>query len=171
MGTKIGSIVMVAVLVVGTAAFARPGRLMADDDIGGHGGVYTNLIVREMTVEPVRAVVGEKVKVDVLIEFRGEGMGSAPLRLWAGKNIVDQMLYDFRAGMESERLRRFTLEWDTKGAAPGEHRLRVELFNPTDAHEFDNELALPEPVVVAAPGASFPGGIAAGGRAKAIQER
>lgn len=171
MKKMVGSIVMAAVLVVGAAAFAMPGRLLADDDIGGHGGVYTNLIVREMTVAPVRAIAGEKVKVDVLIEFRGEGMGSAPLRLWAGKNIVDQVLYNFRGSVESERLRRFTLEWDTKGAAPGDHRLRVELFNPTDAHEFDNELTLGEPVVVAMPGASFPGRIAAGGRAKAIQER
>jgi hypothetical protein len=69
------------------------------------------------------------------------------------------------------RTYRETLAWDTRDAAPGEYRIRGEVFLWYDASPFDNFLEVEQPLVLLPPGASFPGGEEAGGSALAVDPR
>lgn len=114
------------------------------------GGAYINLIVREVRVAPVSARVGDPVRIEVVVENRGEGSDTVPLRVYAGKREVASKLYTY-GWSEGDRVTRESFTWDTRGADPGSYRIRAEISVWTDASEFDNELALEEPVVLVPP--------------------
>lgn len=157
----------VAVFLGSVAFIALFGGGVAAADMGSDGGngVYINLIVREVKVTPVRAHVGDPIRIDAVIENRGEGYGTITARVYAnGKSVAHRLLtYDTLHGPSA--LYRESFVWDTKGARPGEYRIRAEVFDWNDSSPFDNELAVKEPVTLLPAGAPFPAGQSGGGEA------
>jgi hypothetical protein len=145
---------------------ARAGILLADIGDSG-GGPYFNLIVREVRVTPVRAHVGDVVRIDVVIEDQGDvryAKGDLEIKV-NGRKVAGKRLGDDIFGGEGERIYQHSLEWDTRGVKPGQYRLRAEFFVWGDASEFDNFLDLKEPVILQAPGEPFGDGLGGGGTA------
>jgi len=144
--------------------------LLADMDAGGGGGVNIDLAVRQVTVTPVRAHVGDVIHVDMVIENKDEGSQTTSAELLVnGKAVASQF---FTWGMSpGERLYRLSFDWDTRGVPPGEYRIGAQAFVWEDSSPFDNRLDVTQPVVVAPAGGGFPGGEAAGGSATETDPR
>lgn len=146
------------------ATGAQAGSRFASTSSPGGAGTGLNLIVREVKATPARAHVGDVIKVEMIVENQGgEGAGTVTERVYAnGMSVASKLFhYDITGGT----LYRETLYWDTKGAAPGEYRIRGEVFVWYDTSPFDNYLDVRQPVVLLPAGASFPGGEKAGGTA------
>ncbi len=163
----------VAVFLGAVAFIVLFGGGVATADMGNDGGngIYINLIVREVKVTPVRAHVGDPIRVDAVIENRGEGYGTITARVYAnGKSVAHRLLtYDTLHGPSA--LYRESFVWDTKGAKPGEYRIRAEAFDWNDASPFDNYLDVKEAVTLLPAGAVFPAGQPGGGEAVAVDPR
>ncbi len=143
---------------------ARGGFRLVDMD--GGGGPYLNIIVRQVTAAPIRAHVGDVIKVDMVVENHGDlGNSYATVDLLANGRRVDSKLFNYGFSGEGDRIYRATFFWDTKGIRPGEYRIRGEVFIWGDASPFDNFLDLAQPLVLLAPGAAFPAGETGGGSA------
>jgi hypothetical protein len=142
---------------------------MAEADEGG-GNVNIDLAVRQVTVSPVRAHVGDVVRVEMLVENKAEGMSTTNAEVYAnGKRVARQLFTWGRS--EGDRLQRLTFDWDTRGLPAGEYRIKAQAFVWEDTSPFDNELSVPQPVILVAPGAAFPGGDTAGGTATETDPR
>lgn len=149
---------------------AQAGFRFASTSSPGGAGTGLNLIVREVKVTPARAHVGDVIKVEMIVENQGgEGKDTVTERVYAnGKSVAAKLFhYDITGGT----LYHETLFWDTKGAAPGEYRIRGEVFLWYDTSPFDNELDVKQPVVLLPRGAHFPAGEKAGGTAIATDPR
>lgn len=143
-------------------------RLAAID--GDGGGAAINLTVRQVTVRPVRAHVGDPVDIEVWIENREDGSETTWAEVYANrKRVANRMFRWGTPGMD--RTTKLDIRWDTRGMAPGEYRIKVEAFVFSDISPFDNELVLAQPVILAEPGGGFPGGQQAGGSATEIDPR
>lgn len=151
---------------------AGPGGMLrlADMESGDGGGAAINLTVRQVTVRPVRAYVGDPVDIEVWIDNREDGSETTWAEVYANKKRVAKQM--FRWGTPGmERTSKLNMRWDTRGMAPGEYKIKVEAFVYNDISPFDNELALAQPVILAEPGGAFPGGQQAGGSATEIDPR
>jgi len=168
MTVALGTAACICLLAGGEAVAGRLLTAMGDD---GGGGIAINLIVRQVKVSPVRAHVGDKIRVDAVIENRGEGAGTIAARVYAnGKSVVSRLFtYDPLDGPSA--IYRESFVWDTAGAAPGEYRIRAEVFDWNDSSPFDNDLAVKEPVTLLPAGAAFPAGQSGGGEAVAVDPR
>ena len=174
---RIGNAIMVLATVFlainilpGQAVSAGPawmGRMASEN---GGGGINIDLAVRQVTVTPVRAYVGDKVRVEVLIENKAEGRDTTNADIYANRKMVGRQLFTWGRDV-GERLYRLTFEWDTRGVPPGEYKIRAEVFLQVDSSPFDNDLTVQQPVVLAPPGGAFPGGEAAGGTVTEIDPR
>jgi hypothetical protein len=136
-------------------------RLIDSTNPGGAGTGF-NFIVREVRVSPVRAHVGDVIKIEMIVENQGgEGAGTTTERVYAnGKSVAHKLFhYDITGGSFYHE----TLLWDTKNAAPGEYRIRGEVFIWYDTSPFDNYLDVRRPVVLLPKGAAFSGGETGGG--------
>jgi len=136
---------------------------LADIDGGGNdGGTTVDLTVRQVTVRPMRAHVGDVVRIDMWVENRWEGVATTPAEVLAnGKEVGAQL---FAWGLSpGDRTHHLVFEWDTRGLAPGEYKIRGTAFVFDDSSPFDNELEVSRPVILVAPGDGFPGGEKAGG--------
>jgi hypothetical protein len=129
-----------------------------------------DLAVRQVTVTPVRAFVGDKVRVEAVIENKDEGMGTTRAEIQANGKVVAHQLFTWGLS-PGDRLYRLKFEWDTAGLPPGEYRIRAEAFVWADTSSFDNHLDVAQPVVLAPPGGAFPGGAGAGGSATETDPR
>ncbi len=161
-----GAILAAAPLPFPAAAGAGAGSPMirlADMDGGGNdGGTTVDLTVRQVTVRPVRAHVGDVVRIDMWIENRWEGVATTPAEVRAnGKEVGAQL---FTWGLSpGDRTHHLVFEWDTRGSGPGEYKIRGTAFVPEDSSPFDNDLDVSQPVILVAPGDGFPGGEKPGG--------
>ena len=136
--------------------------LLADQDGGNGGDMNIDLVVRQVTVTPVRAHAGDGIHVEVLIENKAEGMRTTNAELLVNGKAVARQLFTW--GMSAgERLYRLSFDWDTRGIPPGEYRIGAQAFVFEDSSPFDNRLDVTQPVVVAPAAGGFPGGEAAGG--------
>lgn len=134
----------------------------ANDD--GGNGAYINLIVREVKVTPIRAHVGDTIRVDMVIENRGDLVNSTTTaEVRANGRVVASRLITYGFGSDGDRIRRLAFTWDTKGVKPGEYKIRGEFFVWNDASEFDNFLDTTEPLKLLPAGAAFPKGEEEGG--------
>jgi hypothetical protein len=115
-----------------------------------------------VAVTPVRAYVGDKVLVEVLIENKAEGSATTNAVIYANKKLAGRQLFTWGRDV-GDRLYRLTYEWDTSGVPPGEYKIRAEVYVNEDTSPFDNDLVVKQPVVLLPPGGTFPGGAAAGG--------
>jgi hypothetical protein len=139
---------------------------------GDGNGPNINLIMREVRVTPIHAHVGDGIRVDMLIENRGDlGNDTAKIELLANGKGVASQLYNYGFGGEGERIYRATFHWDTKGVKPGEYKIRGEVFVWYDASPFDNYLDVDQSLVLLPPGMAFPAGEKEGGVAIARDPR
>ncbi len=160
----------VAFLVAGGAATAGP-LLLASEDGNGGNGIYINIIVREVKVTPAVAHVGDPIRVEAVIESRGEGYGTIPVRVYANGKTVASHLFTYDTFHGPTPLYRESFVWNTKGARPGEYRIRAEAFEWMDASPFDNYLDVKEPITLLPAGAPMPAGMTNGGEAVEVDPR
>jgi hypothetical protein len=165
---RVGKVAMVFAAGL-SAVFCNPGTAVSGGPPGmirlaGPSDVNIDLAVRQLTVTPVRAHVGDKIHVEVLIENKAEGSDTTSADLFAnGKRIGSQL---FTWGWDrGERLYRLSFDWDTRGVPPGEYKIRAEAFVWRDTSPFDNALEMKQPVILVSPGAAFPRGETEGGSA------
>ena len=152
----------------GPALMGSMGRMASED--GGGGDMNVDLAVRQVTVTPVRAYVGDKVHVEVLIENKAEGMKTTNAEIYANGKLVGRQLFTW--GMSpGDRLYCLTFDWETRNVSPGEYKIRAEAFVWEDTSPFDNRLDVSEPVVLVSPGGTFPDGAEAGGSATETDPR
>lgn len=157
------------VLLAGGGARAAGMLAAMSGGEGSHGDI--NLIVRQVKVTPVRAHVGDPVRVDAVVENRGDGRGTVMMRVYAnGRPVAHRMLtYDSMDGPSA--LYRESFVWNTAGVKPGEYRIRAEAFEWNDSSPFDNDLDVKVPVTLLPAGAAFPPGVQGGGEAVAVDPR
>ncbi len=154
--------------------FARSGGAgMMNGDSDRNGGAETpDLVVRKVTVTPVRAHVGDVVRIEMEWDFWGDitenyyDTNVAAVR--ANGKVVASKSYtaDF-GGVRPGETYRETFLWDTKGMAPGTYRIRGEVPLIIEKTPYDNYLDVKEPVLLVPAGASFPAGEEGGGSAVA----
>ena len=170
-GKRIYSSICVLCLLGWAAPVPSEGGFLKIADMGGDGGPYVNLIVREVRVTPARAHAGDPVRIEMTIEHQGEGSGTITAEVRANGKVVADRLFTYGFGNEPGYLYRESFLWDTKGVPPGEYRIRGEVFLWHDAAEFDNFLDLAEPLVLSAPGQPLPVGMELGGSAVSVDPR
>ena len=154
--------VLAAFGVPGTAVSGGPpDRIRLAD---GPGDMNINLAVRQLTVTPVRAYIGDKIHVEVQIENKAEGSNTTTADLYANGKLIGREFFTW-GWSPGERLYRLSFDWDTRSVSPGEYKIRAEAFVRPDSSPFDNDLEMKQPVILVSPGAAFPGGETAGGSA------
>ena len=157
----IGVLVAVAVPAgVVSGRMAEP-VLLADQD-GGGSDTNVDLAVRQVTVTPVRAHVGDIIHVDVVIENKAEGSETTPAELLVNGKVVASRLFTW-GWSPGERLYRLSFDWDTRKVSPGEYRISAQAFVWVDTSPFDNKLDVTQPVLIVPAGSAFPGGETEGG--------
>jgi len=156
--------VLVTIAVPGGAVFGGTAEpvLLAEMDGGGGSGVNIDLAVRQVTVTPARAYVGDVIHVDVVIENKDEGSRTTSAELLVNGKVVGSQLFTWGRS-EGERLYRLSFDWDTRKVPPGEYKIGAQAFVWEDTSPFDNRLDVKQPVLIAPAGGGFPGGEAAGG--------
>jgi len=164
----LATVLLAAAFAPGTGASAGPWVRTASMD--GDGNTNIDLAVRQVTVTPVRAHVGDTVRVEMVIENKAEGTATTPAEVRANGKVVGRQLFTWGTSA-GDRLYRLSFGWDTRGLLPGEYRIRAVAFVWEDSSEFDNELELKTPVVLVPPGAAFPDGQPAGGTATETDPR
>ncbi|GAB4233712.1 MAG: hypothetical protein OHK0028_09600 [Deltaproteobacteria bacterium] len=148
----------------------RGGTFRRVGDMGGGGDGNKDIAVRQVTVTPIRANVGDTVRVDVVIENKAEGYETVPLEIFADGNVVARRLFTF-GWSAGERIFHESFAWDTHGVPPGEYRIRAEAFVWGDSSPFDNFLEVKQAMTLAAAGAPFPAGLSPGGSATETDPR
>jgi hypothetical protein len=141
---------------------AAPFRIASED--GGGGNININIIVRQVSFTPAVAHVGDAIRVEVVIEDVDEGYRTMPSRILANGKPVANQLFTFGLS-KGDRIYRETYLWDTKGAAPGEYKIKADYFLWEDSSPFDNEMTVTQPLILVPAGAPFPAGKPAGGTA------
>lgn len=162
--------VLAAVVLHGGAIYAGTAGTVLPAGFDGGGGGNKDIAVRQVTVTPVRAHVGDAVRVDVVIENRDDGYETVPLKIYANGKEVAWKLFTF-GWTPAERIYRETLTWSTQGVSPGEYRIRAEAFVWGDSSPSDNFLEVKEAVILSAPGTPFPDGAPSGGSATETDPR
>jgi hypothetical protein len=142
-------------------------------DSGKNGGSQpVDLVVRKVTVTPVRANVGDVVRVEMEWDYWGdiadERYDTSVAAVRANGKVVASKTYtaDF-GGVSPGDTYRETFLWNTTGMAPGEYRIRGEVPLIEDKTHYDNYLDVKEPLLLAPAGVSFPDGKKRGGEAVA----
>jgi hypothetical protein len=166
----IGALAAVAVSGGAASGGGSGGMFRHVADMNGGGGVNKDIAVRQVTVTPVRAHVGDTVRVDVLIENKAEGYETIPLEISANRKVVARKLFTF-GWSAAERLYRETFTWNTQGVSPGEYRIQAEAFVWGDSSPFDNSLEVKEVLLLSATGSPFPDGATSGGSATETDPR
>ncbi len=150
-----------------------PGSSMMNGDSDKNGGSQpVDLVVRKVTVTPVRAHVGDVVRVEMEWDYWGDiwdnPYDTSVAAVRANGNVVASKTYtaDF-GGLSPGDTYRETFLWDTTGMAPGEYRIRGEVPVIEDKTHYDNYLDVKEPLLLVPAGVSFPDGKERGGEAVA----
>ena len=139
-----------------------PFRIAAEN--GNGGNLNINIIVRQVSFTPAVARVGDAVRIEVVVEDVDEGYRTIPSRILANGKPVASQLFTFGSSKGS-RIYRESFLWDTKGAAPGEYKIKADYFLWEDSSPFDNEMGVTQPLILVPAGAPFPDGKAGGGTA------
>jgi len=157
------------VLVLLFAGPAVSGDMIGNDKDGGAD--IPDLVVRNVTVTPIRAHVGDVVRIDMEWDYWGDitknyyDTNFAMVR--ANGKVVASKKYTSYFGVRPGEVKRETFLWDTGGMAPGMYRIRGEVPLNLDKTPYDNYLDVKEPLLLVPRGASFPAGEEPGGSAVA----
>ena len=137
----------------------------------GDGGAHVDLVVRKVTVTPIRAHVGDVVRIDMVWEYWGDISNNyyetTVAEVLANGKVVASKPFVYDYGASLGEVYRDTFLWDTKGLAPGMYRIRGEVPLRLDATPFDNFLDVNKPLLLIPREASFPAGEEEGGIAVA----
>ena len=153
------------VLVLLFAGPAVSGDMIGNDKDGGAD--IPDLVVRNVTVTPVRAHVGDVVRIDMEWDYWGDitknyyDTNFAMVR--ANGKVVASKKYTSYFGVRPGEVKRETFLWDTGGMAPGMYRIRGEVPLNLDKTPYDNYLDVKEPLLLVPQGALFPAGEEPGG--------
>jgi hypothetical protein len=129
-----------------------------------------DLAVRQVTVTPIRAHVGDVIHVDVVIENKAEGSRTTSAELLVNGKVAMSQLFTW--GMSpGERLYRLSFDWDTRKVPPGEYQIGGQAFVWEDSSPFDNRLDVTQRVLIVPAGGGFPGGETEGGSATETDPR
>ncbi len=157
------------ILLLGFAPLAVPGMLHSS--VGDGGGAHVDLVVRKITVTPVRAHVGDVVKIEMVWQYWGNLVNNyydtTFAEVSANGRVIARKPFEYRFGAFLGDVYRETFLWDTKDAKPGKYRIRGEVPLRLDATPFDNFLVVREPVILVPLGTPFPSGEEGGGTAVA----
>jgi hypothetical protein len=165
-------LVLLFLLVGAGQAGAGHRFLKVDAESGGDGNPNVNLIVREVRVTPIVAHVGDIIRIEMVMENRGDNANiTIPAEIWANKKVVASRLFTFGWNDQPGQIFHEKFEWNTRGASPGEYRIKGEAFVWEDASPFDNFLRVKEPLVLLPAGAALPAGKQDGGTAVAVDPR
>jgi hypothetical protein len=138
---------------------------------GNGGGPDIDLIVRKVSFTPARAHVGDTIRIDVIVEDKfGEGNRTIPAWIRANGKPVAEILFRFGT-LPPGGLRDAAFQWDTRGVAPGEYKIQADFFTWDDMSPFDNQMTVDQILLLAPPGAAFPGGQPSGGTATETDPR
>jgi hypothetical protein len=143
------------------------GDSMDGDDKDNGGDCCVDLIMRKVSVTPVLARVGDVIEVYMEWEWYDFITYDAyydrtVAEVWANGKVVASKPFTEDHGRRVGEIYRETFLWDTKGAKPGNYRIRGEVTLRTDIRPYDNYLVVKEPVVLLPAGAQLPTGIDAG---------
>ena len=172
MRSRIKEIFYLLVPLLLVLLFARPAVSNDMDSDKNGGSEIPDLVVRKVTVTPVRAHVGDVVRIEMEWDFWGDitenyyDTNVAAVR--ANGKVVASKSYtaDF-GGVRPGETYRETFLWYTKGMAPGTYRIHGEVPLIIEKTPYDNYLDVKEPVLLVPAGASFPAGEEDGGSAVA----
>ena len=153
---------------------ARPaGSNMMDGGKDGNGGAeIPDVVLRNVTVTPVRAHVGDIIRIEMEWDYWGDitknnyDTNTAAVRA-NGKVVASKTYTSDFGGVRPGEVKRETFLWDTKGIAPGKYHLRGEVPLIMDKTHYDNYLDVKEPFLLVPAGESFPAGKESGGSAVA----
>jgi hypothetical protein len=125
-------------------------------------GSHVDLVMRKITVSPTRAHVGDTIRIDMVLEYRGDMISNyyetTDAEVSANGKVVAKKPYVYNFGQQLGDTNRETLLWDTKGMAPGTYRIRGAVPLRLDATPYDNFLDVTEGLVLYPPGISIPEG-------------
>jgi hypothetical protein len=133
----------------------------------GGGDSHIDIFVKEVRVSPVRAHVGDVIRIDMRWVYWGaignRDYETTKAEIRANGKVVGSIpfIYNYGASLGDEYTH--TYYWDTQDFSPGEYKIRGEVFLWRDVTPYDNFLVVKEPVTLLAPGAKFPEGQEAGG--------
>ncbi len=140
--------------------------------MGGVGdGANVDIIVTGVKVSPVRAHVGDVIRIDMRWVYWGDisnrYQATTESEIRANGKVVasSPFVYEYGASLGDEY--RQTYFWDTQELTPGKYRIRGEVFLWLDATPYDNFLDVKDPVILLPPGAEFPKGQDSDGAAAA----
>jgi hypothetical protein len=139
-------------------------------DGDGGNGANVDLIVHQVRVTPIAAHVGDTIQFDMVLENHGDNVKTTiSLEIYANGKVVASKLFTFGWGGEPGKIYRERLEWNTRGASPGEYQIKGEAFVWDDQSQFDNFLKVKEPLLLLQEGVALPAGKEDGGSAVAVQ--
>ena len=162
-----------ALLVSGFLLAAAPRGGAAGTLLGARGseGAHVDLVVRKVAVAPIRARVGDVVRIEMSWEYWGDLSNAyyetTYSEVLANGKVVARKPFDLKYGASLGEVYRETFLWDTRGTAPGEYRIRGEVPLRLDANPVDNFLVVREPLLLIPREGSFPAGEEGGGTAVA----
>jgi hypothetical protein len=162
-----GYLLVPALFLLLVSRQAESNKLLVSAGGNGGEGAHVDIFVREVKVSPVRAHVGDVIRIDMQWVYWGDISNryyeTTKAEIRANGKVVasSPFVYDYGASLGDEYVH--TYFWDTRGFLPGEYRIRGEVFLWLDATPYDNFLVVKEPVILLAPGAEFPEGQEAGG--------
>src|SRR5512135_1459544 len=76
--------------VPGTAVSGGPPEMIR---LAGPSDMNIDLAVRQLTVTPIRAYVGDKIHVEVLVENKAEGSNTTNADLYANGKLIGRQLF------------------------------------------------------------------------------
>jgi hypothetical protein len=123
-------------------------------------GAHVDLVVREITVSPARAHVGDTIRIEMVWQYWGDMISNyydtTTAEVLANGKVVAGKPFVYNFGAQLGDTYRETFLWDTKGMAPGKYRIRGEVPLRLDATPYDNFLDVKELLVLYPAGVSFP---------------
>jgi len=157
------------ILLLSFAHLAGLGPVYAS--AGSDAGAYADLVVRKVTVTPVRARSGDPIRIEVEWMYWGDLINnyyeSTSANVLANGKVVASNPFSYVYGAFLGTEYRHTFVWDTTGVPPGQYRIRGEVPIRIDATPYDNYLDVKEPLVLLPAGVPAPAGAGSGGSAVA----
>ncbi len=173
MGSSIQRILFLFVFLVPLLIFPPPAAsdMMDGGDDDNGGPEIPDVVVRKVTVAPVRAHVGDVVRIEMEWDYWGDitenYYDTNVAEVSANGKVVASKKYTADFGVRPGEVKRETFLWDTKGMSPGKYKIRGEVPLILEKTPYDNYLTVKVPVLLVPEGASFPAGEEGGGTAVA----
>lgn len=115
-------------------------------------GDFADLVMRKVTVTPIRARSGDPIRIEIEWMYWGELTNtyyeSTSAMVTANGKVIAEIPISYELGAVLGDEYRHTFVWDTKGMAPGRYHIRAEVPVRLDVTPYDNFLDVKEPLVL-----------------------